>query len=85
MRLPLRRRVYEIRWEDARGVWVVRRRNGRPIGKPHYTKRAAVSAGARRCRRVERLGGRAQLVSHLKDGTYEWERTYPDETPGRKG
>lgn len=52
---------------------------------PFATKDDAVDAGAKRCRRVMRCGGRAQLVVYKQDGTYDYERTYPDETPKRRG
>ncbi|WP_257385008.1 DUF2188 domain-containing protein [Tahibacter caeni] len=77
----------EVTWSREHSDWVLTQGTGiERVGlSRHETKQDAVDAGAARGRAIMRNGGRAQLVVHLKDGTFDFERTYPDETPQRKG
>lgn len=52
-----------------------------PSARQDSAVRAAIALARKHCDG----GGLAQVVLHGKDGRIRWERSYPDNTPRRKG
>jgi hypothetical protein len=52
---------------------------------PEASQRNAVELALAAAKQHFRGGGRAQVVVHSANGQIRWERTYPDETPRRRG
>lgn len=69
---------------DPLGVfWAVRQLNHRTI--LCVRRDDAIDTGAWICRFIEASGGAAQLKVRNRLGRFSFERTYPDDTPDRKG